>query len=216
LQETIQDTLYRALDMCEVRTKPFRHWLIRGALPADTCAAIAGLPFAPPDIDDNEGRRDSFNEQRHFFSVANRARFPMCEQVAGLLQAPRTVRRIEALCGISLSGSFLRIEFCQDSGEFWLEPHTDIGAKLFTMQLHLNDDTSGTLGTDVYDRERKWVYRTPTGLGCGYIFVPGLDTVHGFEKRDIPGIRRTIIVNYVKDEWRSRHELAFPDQPVTS
>lgn len=40
------------------------------------------------------------------------------------------------------------------------------------------------------------------------------DTWHGFGKRPIGGIRRSIIVNYVKDEWRSRHELAYPDRPV--
>jgi hypothetical protein len=29
-------------------------------------------------------------------------------------------------------------------------------------------------------------------------------------------VRRTLIVNYVGDEWRARNELAFPDQPVRS
>jgi hypothetical protein len=29
----------------------------------------------------------------------------------------------------------------------------------------------------------------------------------------MPGIRRSLIVNYVKPDWRSRHELSFPDRP---
>jgi hypothetical protein len=44
--------------------------------------------------------------------------------------------------------------------------------------------------------------------------VPGADTWHGFRRRPIAGIRRSLIVNYVKSEWRSRHELAFPDRPI--
>ena len=37
----------------------------------------------------------------------------------------------------------------------------------------------------------------------------------GFTPRAIRGVRRSLIVNYVKPEWRARHELAFPDQVVT-
>ena len=41
--------------------------------------------------------------------------------------------------------------------------------------------------------------------------MPASDTWHGFHKRPIAGVRRSLIVNYVKPEWRSRHELAYPD-----
>jgi hypothetical protein len=27
-------------------------------------------------------------------------------------------------------------------------------------------------------------------------------------------MRRTLIVNYVRDEWRARHELCFPNRQV--
>ena len=27
-------------------------------------------------------------------------------------------------------------------------------------------------------------------------------------------VRRSLMVNYVKDEWRSTHELSFPGQPI--
>jgi hypothetical protein len=39
------------------------------------------------------------------------------------------------------------------------------------------------------------------------------DTWHGFRPRDIRGVRRSLIVNYVVPEWRARHELAFPSVP---
>ena len=36
----------------------------------------------------------------------------------------------------------------------------------------------------------------------------------GAKKKTITGIRQTLIVNYVGPDWRSTHELAYPEQPV--
>jgi hypothetical protein len=69
-------------------------------------------------------------------------------------------------------------------------------------------------GTDIYDQEMNHVATAPYAFNHGIIFIPGEDTLHGFRKRPINGVRKAIIVNYVKDEWRSRNELAYPDQPV--
>jgi len=56
------------------------------------------------------------------------------------------------------------------------------------------------------------VATAPYRRNAGLIFIPGSDTWHGFHRRPIVGVRRSLIVNYVKPEWRSRHELAFPDR----
>ena len=40
------------------------------------------------------------------------------------------------------------------------------------------------------------------------IFIPGADTWHGFEPRPLRALRRSLIVNYVGDEWRARDQLA--------
>ena len=48
------------------------------------------------------------------------------------------------------------------------------------------------------------------------IFVPSDNTWHGFERRPIEQIRKTLIVNYVTQEWRAREQLAFPDKTVNS
>ena len=54
--------------------------------------------------------------------------------------------------GCTLGGSFLRIEYCLDTDGFWLEPHTDIGAKLFTMLVYLSDHPEAEdWGTDIMD-----------------------------------------------------------------
>jgi hypothetical protein len=194
---------------------PYRHWLLTDALPPDIAKAIVALPIAAPEIDDTQGRRDSHNSTRTFFSVENRKKFAVCDEVAAAFQNPATVYLLQKHTGTDFSGSFLRIEYCQDTDGFYLEPHTDIGAKLITLSVFLSEAPgSEEWGTDIYDNERHHVGRAPAAFNNGYAFIPATDTWHGVEKRNFKGIRRSIIVNYVKPEWRSRHELAYPDAPV--
>jgi hypothetical protein len=169
---------------------------------------------APP-IGDTLGKRETHNSTRLFFGAEQRAAYPVCDALASALQGHAVVRRLESLCGAVLRGSSLRIEYCLDTDGFWLEPHTDIGAKLYTMLVYLSDEpASEAWGTDVLDGPHRLVATTPYVRNGGLIFIPGADTWHGFHRRPIAGVRRSLIVNYVKPEWRSRHELAFPEQPV--
>lgn len=205
----------QALKRAAAADAPFRHWLLKDMLPAETCTAIDALPFEPPAIDDTRGKRETHNSTRSFFSADRRGRFTVCRDLATALQTPDTVRSIERHCGIELEGSFLRIEYCLDTDGFWLEPHTDIGAKLFTMLIYLSEEPgSEAWGTDLLDADLNIVATAPYRRNAGLIFIPGTDTWHGFQRREIAGVRRSLIVNYVKPEWRSRHELAFPDQPI--
>lgn len=207
----------RALDHAAAADLPFRHWLLEDTLPAETCTAIDALPFEPPTIDDTRGKRETHNSTRSFLSADRRGRFAVCRELAMALQSPETVRRVGRHCGIELEGSFLRIEYCLDVEGFWLEPHTDIGAKLFTMLIYLSEEPGAEAwGTDLLDASLNIAATAPYRRNAGLIFIPGADTWHGFHRREIAGVRRSLIVNYVKPEWRSRHELAFPDRPIGS
>jgi hypothetical protein len=210
----IASTFIHALTAAEVLRAPFLHWTLRDALPAGVPPAVSRLPLAPPPSDTN-GRRDTQNTARSYCGVVNRRRFQVCDGLAQAFQSARLVRTVERLCGVKLSGTFLRIECCQDTDGFWLEPHTDIGAKLFTLLIYLSDDPySSSWGTDLYDEDLNFAGRAPYGRNRGLAFVPGNNTWHGFEPREIRGVRRSLIVNYVSKDWRSRHELAFPETPV--
>ena len=208
-------TLRSALEASAANTTPFRYWAVRHPLPEDVALALTKLPFAPPKVGDTHGRRATHNESRTFLNHETRQRFPVCEDVAQAFQSPESVEIIEKLCDLDLAGSSLRIEICLDTEGFWLEPHTDIGAKLFTMQIYLSDGPGHeALGTDLYDQRHRFIATIPADFNSALIFAPGDDTWHGFRKRRIHGIRRSIIVNYVKPEWQQRQELAFPDHPV--
>ncbi len=195
---------------------PFRHWLLSAVLPDAVARQVATLPFAVPVVADTGGRRETHNQSRTFFGPETRRRLPIAAAVAEAFRHPCTVARIAAMTGIDVGGTFLRIEYCQDTQGFWLEPHTDIGAKRLTLLVYLSGDPGASdWGTDLYaDPGRPPVGRAPSGFGDGLMFVPGDDTWHGFEPRTIVGVRRSLIVNLVSPDWRARHELAFPDRPV--
>ena len=199
------------LNRARHEARPFDHWLLEEALPAGYCEAIAGLPFAPPRDAQFDGRRETNNATRVYFTPENQARFEVCKRVVDCFQAPAVRAAIEAATGAALSGGHLRIEYCQDGEGFWLEPHTDIAVKLFTMLIYLSDDPGLTeTGTDLHEGppDFRYVGSAPYGRNRGLIFVPGRSTWHGAGHNPIKGIRRSIIVNYVTADWRDRWELA--------
>lgn len=196
---------------------PYSYWLLHQVLPDTLAHAIPALPFPPPDVGDTQGKRETYNARRIFVSPENQDRYPACAELAEAFQNDATVGLLEDMTGAKLEGSSLRIECCLDTDGFWLEPHTDIGAKLLTLLVYLSDHPDAVdWGTDVMDREGHVLARAPGTFNEGLLFVPGSETWHGFTRRPIRGVRKSLIVNYVKPEWRSRHELAFPEQPVVA
>ena len=203
------------LDAAREEPAPYRHWLLDNMLPDRVVEQVVALPLAPPRIEDTQGRRETNNSTRWFFGAAQQLDYPVCAELAAALQSPAVVQRLAQRCAVNLKGSYLRIEYCLDTDGFWLEPHTDIGAKFFTMLIYLTDSAPGeNWGTDIFASPAAHVGAAPFLRNHGLIFIPGSDTWHGFVKRKITGIRRSLIVNYVTPEWRSRHELAFPETPI--
>jgi hypothetical protein len=210
------DTLKRSLAAVSEDHQPFRHWRPRAMLDGRVALALSQLPLEVPDgLDLSAGRRESNNSTRLFFDAENQAASPAMRSLALAMQSTDVVSAWQELCGIDLAGTFLRIEYCRDSDGFWLEPHTDIGAKRITVLLYLSTDEGGEAwGSDVYDDRQRHVATIPGDFNCGLVFVPSHDTWHGFQKRPITGLRRSLMLNYVGPEWQSRHELCFPDRPV--
>ncbi len=107
------------------------------------------------------------------------------------------------------------MEYIQDTDGAWLEPHRDIPQKLFSMVIYLfTGPDAAEWGTDIYDEEQRWIGRSSSAFNSAVIFVAGPNTWHGFDKRPIIGVRRLMEINYVRDDWRDRDQLAFPDRPI--
>lgn len=198
-------------------SSPYRHWLLRNLLPEPVVRDLAVLPFQAPDLHGVSGKRELHNDTRHYFDAANNGRFPCCDALARLFQAPATVALLQDVTGADLSNTNVRIEYCCDSDCFWLQPHTDLGVKRITILFYMPDGPDQEdLGTDIYIDEHTWAARAPFLWNTALAFVPSDNTFHGFERRDIPRVRRSVIVNYVTQDWRAREQLAFPDTPVSA
>jgi len=213
--DDIVRSFVKSVDNGKRSDKPYRYWSIKDCLPADTVDDVIALPFEAPSLDGISGKRELHNNTRKYFDVESRKRFPVCEAVAQAFQDKRVTCHIEKIFGTNLKGTYLRIEFAQDIDGFWLEAHTDLGVKSFTLLLYLSKDPSHKdLGTDIYDGDKRHVGRSPFASNAAMIFVPSNNTYHGFEKRPIKGVRTSLIVNYVTNEWRAREQLSFPEAPI--
>lgn len=204
-----------ALACADEEAWPYRHWLLHDVLDLDTLAGLKAWPYAAPGVRYTLGRREENNPTRRYVNADAISHIGPARALAEAFQDARVVAAIEARCGASLAGTNLRIEYAQDIAGFWLEPHTDIGVKAFTMFIYLDDgDEEHDWGTDLYSDRDTPAKRLRFADNAGVILIPGADTWHGFLPREIDGVRRTLIVNFVTNEWRNRHECAYPDTPV--
>ncbi len=215
LTRAVQASLSAAFTTALRDDAPYRHWSLRQVFPPVTAAQLRTLPFAPPDLGGVSGKREVHNDQRHYFDAINNVRFEACGAIADAFQSGETAAMIQAATGAELSGTYVRLEYAQDTDGFWLEPHTDLGVKRFTMLIYLADDEGqADLGTDIYAAPGAWAKRSAFIDNSALVFVPGDNTWHGLARRPIAGIRRSVIMNYVTDEWRARDQLAYPTIPV--
>jgi hypothetical protein len=194
---------------------PYLHWIVNRLLPADVLADLKALKLPVYDPGALSGKREYHNDTRHYIDAGNIAQHDCAAALANAFQAPRMVRAIEAFFDTVIDGAFLRIEYAQDVSGFWLEPHTDLGVKRLTMLIYLSDSAAhNDLGTDIYDAEKIRVKRAPFIDNSAMCFVPGGNTYHGFDPREIDGVRKSLILNYVTTDWRDREQLCFPEKLV--
>ncbi|WP_207210253.1 2OG-Fe(II) oxygenase [Lichenibacterium ramalinae] len=195
--------------------RPYPYSLVDGLFPAAVADELADLPFGAPSLDGVSGKRELHNDKRRYFDTPTNAEHPVMGRVAEALQATDVVSEIARAFDAPLDDTFLRLEYAQDIDGFWLEPHTDLGVKKFTCLIYLSQGPGHeTLGTDIYASKEEHVGASPFLRNSAMIFVPGADTWHGFEKRPIAGVRRSVILNYVTHDWRAREQLSFPETPV--
>jgi len=210
-----------ALQKSEVIEEPYRVWTMRDTLPIDLAVGVLCLPVRPPLIDECGGVRDfgDNNNKRYFFTPQEQENFPAVKAFVDAFQRPEVARQFAETCGIDrqrVEGSFLRIEYIQDTDGAWLEPHRDVPDKIFSMVIYLcTGPEAKNWGTDIYDHDKKWLRRSSAEFNRAAIFISGPHSWHGFDKRPINGVRRLMEVNYVTPRWRDRWQLCLPDQPIT-
>lgn len=211
----VVESFTRCLKNSAHHQTPYDFWLLEDALPEGLCDVIAGLPFHAPSAQEAnfDGRRNTNDDLRVYFNPGNRTRFPAVEQIAAGLDHPTARKCIEDITGTDLTGTSLRIEFCQDTPGFWLEPHTDISVKKLSMLIYLLDDPAlAGCGTDILAAtpDHAHVTSAPYGRNKGVMFVPADNTWHGAGHTPIPEgkVRKSLMINFVSSDWREKWELA--------
>ena len=212
----VEDALLDSFAAAEQREAPYRTWRLANVFPEATAKALAELPFHAVDLHGVSGKRELHNDQRSYFAGEVLDQHPVARAVVEALQSERVTRAIMDRTGANLEGCCLRVEYAIDVSGFWLQPHTDLGVKTFTMLYYLGEEGQQDLGTDMYADPDTWAERAPFDWNSALVFVPSTNTWHGFEPRKIKTPRRSVIINYVTDEWRAREQLAFPQHPVAA
>ncbi len=202
-----------SLDARKTFEEPYRHYLIDNVLPPVVAKSLADLPFDAPHLDGVSGRREVHNDTRSYFDAENVVRYPVMRAMAEAFQSTEVVRAIHKAFDAPVDDTFLRLEYALDIDGFWLEPHTDLGVKKFTCLLYLSENHED-LGTDIYRDKATHFGVSPFVRNSAMVFVPSDSTWHGFEKRPIRGVRKSVILNYVTHEWKAREQLSYPGTPV--
>ena len=196
-------------------TKPYPHFLMSDLFPAAVARDLNNLPFPAPALGGVSGKRELHNDTRSYFDAAAMAKFPVMRAVAEALQDSATIKVLAKAFDAPLDDTFLRLEYAQDIDGFWLQPHTDLGVKKFTCLIYLSDAPGHeSLGTDIYASPEQHFGASPFVHNSAMVFVPSDKTWHGFEKRTIAGVRKSVILNYVTQDWLAREQLSFPDAAV--
>jgi hypothetical protein len=213
--EDVKKSILDSIAAAESHTEPYPYFLVENVVPQEILPQLQNLPFPAPELGGISGTREVHNKSRNYFDADNCSKYDACKLLAEALQSEEVVSAVQTTFNTDLSDTYLRIEYAQDTDGFWLEPHTDIGVKSFTMLLYLSDGEGyEALGTSIYADKETHVGESPFAPNLAMIFVPSNNTWHGFETRPVKGVRKSIIINYVTQDWRAREQLAFPESTV--
>lgn len=207
--------LWSSLNERQPHEEPYQHYILDNLFDPQLIDDILTIPFIPHDLDYTAGTREQFNPVRRYINPETMEAYPATQRVADAFLDKRVIEKLESMEGVCLKDSLLRIECCIDADKFWLKPHTDLGVKLVTILLYLSkDEEASTWGTDIYADADHYHSTAPYKSNRALLFFPTDKTWHGFEPRTIHGIRKSLIINFVTQEWRNRQELVHPSKVV--
>ncbi|MGI9438010.1 MAG: 2OG-Fe(II) oxygenase [Geminicoccaceae bacterium] len=210
------DHVVNSFETGEGSTEPFPHWQMNDFVPHSLAKGMANLELPESRVDWSNGERRTEVSHRFFFSPEVSSGMPLCGLFNRIFLDRRIVKLVQDKFSMSPEDCFLRVERCQDIDGFWLKPHVDESDKLMTLQIYLSDQPEAAeWGTDILDADRAVVKRARSTFNSAFLFIPAKNTWHGFERRPITGLRKSIIVNYVSNRWRTTSELANPSAPLS-
>lgn len=159
--------------------------------------------FPEPIKSEYTGKRDGANDFRVFVT---RKTSPELAELFSYYNTNQSRDYFSNITGVDCSEGHLRIELCQDSPGFWLEPHCDIPEKLITLQIYL-DTGKQDWGTSIYNKSQDIYCTIPFVHNTGWLTNANSKCIHGVQKNKVDGIRKSVIINYVFGAWRDKDQL---------
>lgn len=201
-QQTVAQ-LQQSLREATEYQQPFRHWTFAHALPADIALQCSHTPMSHDANVRYDGTRAGNSQitpggcpaDRLFVGADACEEHPHFKPIIDAFLTKSLCAQLHRM-GVVMEKHYLRLEYIADRDGFYLEPHKDIGEKTLTFQIYLGDAPEHC-GTDIYDTDLNHVKTLKFRHNHGYCFIPGEDTWHGLETKDIPTARCSMIINYV-------------------
>ena len=193
-----------AIQNSQNQQHPFCYWNISNVLPAELAAECLSTPMPKTEhavrydgtrAGNSQMTPNGSAPERLFIDQTACQKWSYFQQLVQAFLSFDVCQTFHQM-GVRLEQQFLRIEYIEDRGGFYLEPHKDIGEKQLTLQIYLGDAPEHC-GTDFYDMDLNWVKNNTFKHNHGYCFIPSDNTWHGLEKKDIPKKRCSLIINYV-------------------
>jgi hypothetical protein len=180
-------------------TEPWEHCIVEDFFPEKILKLLQNMPQLSVDYKIINGFRDVLKNR--FF--LNNDFFDKNPVFTDILQTLNQKNLFEEKLNCSLSNCLLRIELIDDCFPFYHESHLDSQEKLLTIIIYIDKDDVLDLGTDLFLDKDRYAKKIQWKNNSALFFAPSNEKWHGFNPMQYTGIRRLMIVNFVKtDEWR--------------
>ena len=190
----------------DIIDKPWKHFIIDDVFSKEDYQILKDFPRLDSGYENITGFRDAIDNRVYLndkFVNDN-------PQFKNILRTLNNTDVFEKIFDVNLNRCSLRPELIDDRYPFFHEVHCDHPDKVLTLLIYIDKDDKQNLASDLYIDENthhtklKW----KNNGGIGWTIEPNDNKWHGFKPMKYRGVRRILIVNWVKDEvWNDKSQL---------
>ena len=190
----------------DIIDKPWKHFILDDVFSKEDYQILKNFPRLDSGYENITGFRDAIDNRVYLndkFVHDN-------PQFKNILRTLNNTDIFEKIFDVKLSRCSLRPELIDDRYPFFHEVHCDHPDKVLTLLIYIDKDDEQNLASDLYIDENthhtklKW----KNNGGIGWTIEPNDNKWHGFKPMKYDGVRRILIVNWVKDEvWNDKSQL---------
>ena len=190
----------------DIIDKPWKHFIIDDVFSKEDYQILKDFPRLDSGYENITGFRDAIDNRVYLndkFVHDN-------PQFKNILRTLVDTDTFEKIFDVKLSRCSLRPELIDDRYPFFHEVHCDHPDKVLTLLIYIDKDDEQNLASDLYIDENthhtklKW----KNNGGIGWTIEPNDNKWHGFKPMKYEGVRRILIVNWVKnDVWNDKSQL---------